>query len=147
MGPDFKPLRIAAEDADDLPVLSAALQDAVCKVGDLSFKTGARRFTLAVNRYLWEAGTKPKGWRTRSALDIGGVLNAKFTRLRRDAPDAVLSLLSVNFEPGEAPGGWITLTFSGGGAVRLEVECIDVLLTDLTRPWPAARRPNHPDAP
>ena len=30
-----KPLRLLAQDADDLGVLSAALQDAIAKIGDI----------------------------------------------------------------------------------------------------------------
>lgn len=145
MGPEYKSLRIAAEDGDDLQVLSAALQDAVCKIGDMAYDAASRRFTLVVNRYLWETGRKGRGLRTRCAVDFAGVLDAKFSRLRLDAREAVVSLLSVNFEPGDPPGGWILLTFSGGGAIRLQVECIDALLADIAQPWPAARRPNHPD--
>ena len=52
----FEPLRLLAEDAEDLKVLSAALQDAVAKIGDIHYEPPARRLTLALNRYRWEAG-------------------------------------------------------------------------------------------
>jgi hypothetical protein len=35
------------------------------------------------------------------------------------------------------------LSFSGGGAIRLDVECIDAHLSDLTEPWPAKAKPKH----
>ena len=66
------PLRLLAQDADDLAVISAAVQDAVCKVGDIAFEPKARRLTIAFNRYRWEAGG---GERVRSGLQLGGVLN------------------------------------------------------------------------
>jgi hypothetical protein len=136
-------LQLLAADAEDLKVMSAALQDAVCAVGDIRFEPGPRRLTLALNRFRWEAADGKAGERVRSALQLGGVLSTKARRMRRDAPKAILSLLTVVFEPGELPGGVITFAFAGGGELRAEVECIDAVLADLSRPWPTRRRPSH----
>jgi hypothetical protein len=134
------PLRLLAQDADDLQVISAAMQDAVAKVGDIIFEPKARRLTLAFNRYRWEAGG---GQRVRSAVQLGGVLGVQFRKIRRGAPDAVLELLAVTFEPGEAPGGVVTFSFAGGGDLRATVECIEAVLADVSRPWPTPRKPAH----
>lgn len=138
-----QPLRLMAQNADDVPVLSAALQDAVAQLGDFAFDGKARRFTLVFNRYRWEDASGTRGLRTRSALDISGVIAAKSTRLKRGADGAVVSVLSIDFEPGEAPGGIITVVFSGGGAMKLEVECVDLILADISEPWPARAKPHH----
>jgi Protein of unknown function (DUF2948) len=138
-----QPIRLAAEDADDLSVISAALQDAVAQLGDFSFDSKTRRFTAILNRFRWEDGPRTQGWRTRSALDVSGILKVQSKRLKQDAPEAIVSLLSLTFEPGEAPGGSILLAFSGGGELRLEIECIDALLVDVAEPWPAKNRPKH----
>ncbi len=140
-----KPLRLMAEDADDIAPVSAALQDAVAQLGDFSYEPKARRFTLALNRFRWEAGEKGHGQRVRTALQVTGVLAAQSHRLKQNSVDAVVSLLSITFEPGEEPGGTLVFTFSGGGALKLEVECVELLMVDLTDPWRAASRPNHPD--
>ena len=133
------PLRLLAEDADDLAVISAALQDAVARIGDIAYEKAARRVTVAFNRYRWEQG----GERVRCGLQLGSVLEVKARRLRRGARDAVVELLAIAFEPGEAPGGAIVLTFAGGGDLRVEVECVDAVLADLTAPWPTPREPAH----
>ncbi|WP_421791261.1 DUF2948 family protein [Hyphobacterium sp.] len=137
------PLRLLAQAPDDLPVLSAALQDAVAQLGDFAYDSKARRFTAVFNRFRWEDGKRLQGWRTRSALDISGVLEVKSKRLKRGVESAVVSLLSLDFEMGEAPGGALKLVFSGGGALRLDVECIDLILADISEPWPAKSRPEH----
>jgi len=137
-----EPLRLIAQDADDLAVLSAALQDAVAKIGDISFEPAARRLTIAFNRYRWEAAGR-KRERVRAGLQFGGVLQVQARNLRRDAPGAVIELLAVSFEPGEAPGGSVTLAFAGGGDLRLEVECVDAALADLSDAWPARSAPAH----
>jgi hypothetical protein len=136
------PLRLLAQDGDDIAIISAAMQDAVAKVGDINFEARARRLTIAFNRYCWEAGGSE---RVRSALQLGGVLELKARKIRRNARDAVLEVLAVSFDPGEAPGGMITISFAGGGDLRAEIECIDAVLADISEPWPTPRAPTHGD--
>ena len=139
-----EPLRLLAEDEEDLAVISAALQDAVAKVGDLEWYPRGRRFTLAVNRYLWETPGGLLGNRVRAGLQFGSVLAVKSRNLRREAPDAVVELLAVRFEPGvDAPGGRVRLAFAGGGDVELTVECVDAALADVSAPWPTYSTPAH----
>lgn len=139
----YQPLRLLAEDEGDLRVISAALQDAVAKVGDIDFDGLQRRLTIGLNRFRWE---KSKTERVRCGLQLNGVMSLQTRRIRRDAKDAVLALLAISFEPGEAPGGALVLTFAGGGDLRCEVECIDVVLADVSAPWPTRRRPGHEGA-
>lgn len=141
---DAKPLRLKAEDEEDLKVVSAALQDAVGQLGDFSFDPRARRFLAVFNRYRWEAARPGRrGERVRTALEVDSVLSAKSRNLRQGAPDAVVSLLALSFEPGEAPGGQLVFTFSGDGELRLSVECIDLILADVSEPWRARVQPGH----
>lgn len=135
-------LQLLAQDPDDLAVISAALQDAVAKVGDISYEAKARRLTIMFNRFRWEAGSRE---RVRTALQVGGVLSLQARKIRRDRKDAVLELLAIGFEAGEAPGGVLTLSFAGGGDLRADVECIDAVLADVSRPWPTPRAPKHAD--
>ena len=142
------PLKLLAQDADDLAVVSAALQDAVAKIGDIRWDASARTLTLACNRFRWEAGGQKKGKkgeRIRSALQLGDVTGVQARKLRRDAKGAVVELLSVAFEAGEAPGGAVLLTFAGGGDLRVSVDCLDVILADVSEPWSTPRKPGHAD--
>ena len=142
--PTPAPLKLLAQDAEDLKVISAALQDAVCKVGDIRYEPAARRVTVALNRFVWERGKRSKE-RVRTALQFGDVDAVQARRIRRDARDAVLSLLAVTFEPAgeEDPGGVATLTFAGGGDLRITVEVIEAALADVSGPWPAQSIPQH----
>jgi hypothetical protein len=136
-------LRLLAEDADDLKIISAALQDAVAKVGDIHWEARGRRLTIEFNRFRWEAAGEGRPERVRAGLQLGGVLSVKARRLRRDMKSAVVELLALEFLPGEAPGGVVAFEFAGGGDLRAEVECIDAVLADLSRPWPARKQPSH----
>ena len=137
-------LRLIAHDEEDLKILSAHLQDAVVKMGEIAYLPQSRRFAMVLNRYCWEENAvKRAGLRMRAGLHFDGVLKVQVQNLRQDAPDAVLELLAVAFTPGAEGAGSIALSFAGGGKIRLEVECIDAALTDLAGPWPAAARPEH----
>jgi len=133
-------LRLLAQDADDLAVVSAAMQDAVAKVGDINYEPKARRLTIAFNRYCWEAKGRE---RVRAGLQLGGVLNVQARKIRRGVRDAVIEVLAVTFEPGEAPGGTVTISCAGGGDLRAVVECVDAVLADVSEPWPTPRQPDH----
>jgi hypothetical protein len=134
-------LKLLAQDAEDLKVVSAALQDAVGKVGDIVWEARKRQLTVAVNRFRWELGGKKE--RIRAAVQVGGVLGVKARKIRRDAKRAVIELLAVTFEPGDAPGGAVVFEFAGGADLRCEVECLDVVMADVSRPWPAVAEPRH----
>lgn len=141
-------LTLAAEDAADLEVISARLQDAVAQMKDLVYLPKKRRFAAVFNRFQWEAETKKGDLRVRSGLHFEGVLGVKSHKLKLAAPEAVVSLLAIKFEPkgGEDPGGIVELVFAGGGAMRLEVEVLDAGLTDMGGVWAARGRPQHEDS-
>ena len=138
-------LRLLAQDEEDLSILSAHLQDAVIRVGDMAFMPRAHRFALLLNRYLWEddPDAKNAGLRMRCGLHFEGVLKANAHKVRQGRPDAILELLAIKYPPGEDGAGAIDLCLAGGGRIRLEVECIDATLSDMGGPWPAKARPIH----
>lgn len=141
-------LTLAAEDAEDLEIMSAQLQDAVAQVKDLVWLPRSRRFAAVLNRFKWETAQEKRSdnLRVRSRLVFDRVLAAKSYRIRRD-PGAVASLLAVRFTPradGE-PDGVVALVFAGGGEIRLEVECIEATLADVSGEWAALGRPQHED--
>lgn len=139
------PLRLLAREPGDLPVISAALQDAVAKIGDIRWDAQGRTLTIACNRFRWEDGDRKKGGeRVRAALQLGDVSGVQARNLKRDAKQAVVELLSVGFEPGqEAPGGVVLLTFAGGGDLKVAVDCVEVVLADVSEPWATPRIPAH----
>ena len=148
----MQPLRLVALDREDLGVLSAQLQDSVLQVGDISYQIKERRFAAVLNRFDWpsavasEGAKRPVNERRRAAIRFEHVTAVKRLNIHQTAPDAVLALLAIEFEEKAAPGGMVTLLFSGGGALRLEVDCIEAELRDLGGAWAATRRPDH-DAP
>jgi len=143
---DVKPLRLIAEDASDLEVISSAVQDAVLKTEKLKYDARKRRFTLEVNRFGWEEldGKRGPRSRVRAILAFDGVLGVKTRAVSKADPDMVMSLLSVSFTPdAEPPGGTISLLFAGDGELALSVEAIDVTLLDSDYEWATRHTPDH----
>jgi hypothetical protein len=138
------PLRLLAEDESDLQILSAAAQDGIFQVADAIWLPSARRFTLKLQRYVWEAKAPvAKGARVWAALSFDGVLGVKALKIAQTRRDAFACLLSISFEGSGAPSGVITLNVADGGAIALEVECVDAVLADLGPAREAVGRPEH----
>jgi hypothetical protein len=143
----MEPLKLVALDTDDLEVVSTHLQDAEVRVADVHWRPAERRLVLGLDRFDWVAATSsnPDLLRRRSALRFDRVTACKCRHVDPGRKDSVLNLLAVEFEPTDAPAGIVTLFFSGGPLLRLEVECLEVELLDLgpTRACPS--RPDHID--
>jgi hypothetical protein len=143
----MEPVKFVALDRDDLEVVSAHLQDALVKVKDVVWRPKEQRLVVGLDRFDWLAadGTRPELRRCRSALRFERVTGCKCRNVDPAGKDAVLNLLAVEFSEEDAPAGVVTLIFSGGGMLRLEVECLEAELADLGPAWSAKLRPVHAD--
>ena len=125
--------RLIALDADDLAVISAQVQDAAVRVGDIIWRPGEKRLVVGMNLLDWDQ--TPSGevvpCRLVAALRFDRVLSCKSRNIDLDAPETALELLGIEFHPGAAPGGSAVLHFASGGALRLDVECLECELADL----------------
>jgi len=126
-------LKLIALDAEDLAVISAHVQDARVQTSDIIWRQREKRLVVGMNRLDWEqtlAGeTAPR--RLIAALRFDRVLSCKSRNINPGGPEAVLELLGIEFHPAEVPGGSAVLLFSGGEALRLDVECLECELSDL----------------
>lgn len=139
-------LKLIALDPEDLRILSCHLQDAVIRVPDMAYLKEEMRFVAMANRFDWEGMTKAEEGsyqRRRCGLRFERVTAAKVQNLDLKQKDLVLALLAITFEMATDPSGVITLHFAGGGAVRLEVECIEAELRDLGAAWRTQSKPVH----
>jgi len=150
--PVMEELKLVALDRDDIEVISAHVQDALVKVADILWQPREHRFVMALNRFDWmtavdvnavKDGAAPDYRRCRTALRFERVVSCKCRDLDRTDKDATLNLLAVEFAERDAPAGTITLTFSGGGAIRLEVEFLEAELVDLGEVFAAVVCPDH----
>ncbi len=138
-------LKFVVLDEEDLEIVSAHLQDAVVKVADVLWRPQEKRLVVALNRFDWEGAqtAKPEYRRRRSALRFERVLSCKCKSVNPAGKDAILNLLAVEYAETDSPAGAVTLIFSGGGALRLEVECLEAELADLGPTWTTGCCPAH----
>jgi hypothetical protein len=144
------PLRLVAQDGEDLKVVSSLLQDAVLPVTELKYDSKRRRFAALLNRFRWEDRVEAERVgrayeRVRSLLVVEDVRKVQSFGFDRADKDLVLSVLSISFEAGEDGTGRLTLVLAGDGAIALDVEALDVRLDDVTRPYraPSGKVPRH----
>jgi hypothetical protein len=126
-------LTLLGQSEEDLPAISALLQDATLRTEDIAYDQRRRRLVLLVNRYRYESSTPS---RVRCALRLESVEAVQRQNWPRH--QTVLALLSL----GESDG-WLHLTFAGNTALRARAEVIEVVLEDLSAPWETPRIPTH----
>lgn len=146
------PLRLKALDAEDLAVVAALVQDAVFPASEMKWDRKARRFAILLNRFRWEDAPKAEARkrsyeRVQTVLAFEDVLKVQSQGVDKSDPDMVYSLLAIAFLPGEDGTGRLELTLAGDGAIALEVEALEVILQDVTRPYvaPSNKAPSHPE--
>ncbi len=137
------PLKLTANDAEDLTIISACLQDAVTLATDITYLPKERRFAAVFSRFRGEDhyGDGKKRW-VKSGVHFNGVLGVQSKDLSR-GPDAVLELLAIEAKPRDDGAAEVRLAFAGGSSIRLDVECIDCNLLDMGEPWAGRRLPKH----
>jgi hypothetical protein len=127
------PLKLIALDADDLAVISAHVQEARVQVADIIWRQDEKRLVIGMNRLDWEQTLAGESTPRRlvAALRFDRVLACKSRKIDPNATEVALELIGIEFHPDSEPGGSALLMFSDGGALRLDVECLECELTDL----------------
>ena len=145
-----RPLNLGAQDAEDLQVISSLTQDAVLTVDDLKWSRAERQLVFLLKRFRWEdvelakqQGRDPE--RVQSLLVIQNATGLASQGIDRKQADIILSLMSLEFSGAVDGVGDLILTFSGDGALKVQVDGLDVTLRDVTRPYvaPSKQVPNH----
>ena len=146
---NYRPARLLARDAEDLAVISALMQDAVALSGDIAWLQGHRRFALVANRFRWEAPQAEE--RVRAGLHANNVVKVQARGVNPAAKKDPIAILSLSFEPKseitggaeDDPGGVLRLACAGDVEFLIEVEALEVAMSDMTKPWAAKSRPAH----
>lgn len=147
-----QPLKLRADDAEDLAIVSAQLQDAIVPIGDMAYLKPQKRFVMVANRFMWEAGAvADEGSDADAADDVGpvykrcncgvrfeGVTRVSFSGLDLKDRGQMLELLAIRWQDGVTE-----LDFSGAARLRLEMKQPVCLIEDIGEPWPTTRVPTH----
>lgn len=147
-----KPLRLMATTSEDLNVISALTQDAVIPAAEMTWQKQTGRFGVLLNRFRWEdrdaARLRGRAFeRVQSVLMIDAVLNVASQGIDPKDKDMVMSLMSISFDGAEGGAGRVMMTLAGDGAIGIDVDYLEIVLRDVTRPYeaPSKRAPSHPE--
>jgi len=138
-------LKLKAMDAEEVAILSAAMEGAITSPGELSYSSKSRHFTMTASRFMWEGfdrDVSKQGHRIRSGLFITDILTAHRQNMPEN-PDTALELLSISVEAGNDGAADLVLHFAGGTSIALGVECVDITLTDAGDAWETDVIPAH----
>ncbi len=158
--PGPAPVNLRARDPRDMRVLSAVLQDALVSPADMAFLEREKRFVMVVSRFRWEhpesdvppapdpdrdvrfqeAGARTLFERVNAGVCFDRVRRVRTQGLDPRNHDRILNLLAIETGPKA-----ITLVFSDGPMIRLEVSAVACHLEDLGEPWATPWRPAHDD--
>ncbi len=151
MAEESASLRLRAVAEDDLAVISSLVQDAILPVRNIDWDPRQRRLILVVQRYRWECGDPAAvrdeeacGERVATAIRFDCVLRLRSRGIDQRSDDQVAYLLGLQFQPGDGPGGELRFLCSDNAELAADIECIDGVLVDVSKPWIAAGRPRHP---
>lgn len=147
-----RPLRLMAVDKEDLQVVSALTQDSVFPASEMTWSAADRRFAILLNRFRWEdaegaTSRKRDVERVQAVIVVEDVLGVRSQGIEKGDADTILSLLSVEHVVEDSGVERVVFTLAGDGAIECEVEALEVVLKDVTRPYiaPSGQQPSHPD--
>ena len=142
---DETPVRLRAEDVEDLAVMAALLQDARISLREMVFDPEDRSFIAAFMRYRRELQPDPKSCdgltERRSALRFDCIASVKHRHLDPADLDRELTLLTVATAPGDRHLFHIELIFDEDVQIQLRTDCIDALLEDFGAPQRCRKTP------
>ena len=139
-----KPIRIEALDDEDLKVVSALCQDSVVIGKDILWQTKKSRLSLLLNRFRWEEESiEPE--RVQSLLVIDRVDKVSSRAFSINDKNKIYSLMSLQFDKKDEIGGILNIIFSRDSMIAASIECLEIKLQDVTRPYkaPSGSRPKH----
>jgi len=139
------PLKLIAQNSEDITVVSALLQDMTVRIGDIAWLASEHRFAFIGNRFRWEKKRmfrRPRGERVRTAVHFSGVKAARLTGFNLKESDRVLALLHIEMQEQDS-ACHLQLMFAEGALIQIEADTIDAVVTDISESWQAINRPSH----
>lgn len=142
-----KILKLRAEDAEDIKVIAAVMQDAIAPLTEMLYRPEEKNFILVVHRFRWDecidvTTSQPKRdcyERIACALDIIGVEGVQKVGIDQTNTALMLDLLTV-----EMADGALEIIFAGNARLRLKVAAgWQIRLKDFGDPWPTQLQPCH----
>ncbi len=138
-------LRCAREQ--DIKVISSLLQDSLVSNADIYFESTEKTFALIANRFCWERVSSKNFnssyYRVLSGVNIQNVISVKQKNLiqkKNNETALFYNLLTIEYD---SVSNEITLVFSQGISVKLNISQLNIFMRDLDEPYPTQQIPDH----
>ena len=139
-------LKLIIKNQEDLKVISAYSQDSIVAVKDMIFLEKNKIFVMIINRFMWEdigKGTYKQNKRIRCAIKFEGILKVKSKKINQKNRNKRLECLAIKCNQILSNNYEIIFFFSGGAAITLISESIEVVMHDLGVSWYVKHIPKH----
>lgn len=141
----YTPLRMVAEDQEDLTFIAACLQDALVPISGITYEKEKALFHLVANRFCWECAIEAQEGdslysRVVSGLAFHNIKEVSHKGLDLHTQHELLNLLTIYVSPEHHT---ISLVFSGGIEIKLTTADLLCHLKDIEEPYPTPHKPEH----
>jgi len=131
-----KPLKLRAQTAKDLEIISSLVQDSIVQTKDVGWLPSTNRLVLVFSRYCWEKPTVQQ--RVKTGLHLDHTISLRTKGLDQKDPEFVFNLLSINYHD-----DIVQFVCSDAIGIEANVSTLDLMIQDITRPWSVSHTPQH----
>ena len=142
-----KVLSLQCEKDQDIKVISSLLQDSLISNADIYFERTQKTFAFIANRFCWERVSSKNSdfsyYRVLSGVNIQNVISVKQKNLiqkKNNETALFYNLLTIEYD---SVSNEITLVFSQGISVKLNISQLNIFIRDLDEPFPTQQIPDH----
>ena len=142
-----KVLSLRCEKDQDIKVISSLLQDSLVSNADIYFERTEKTFAFIANRFCWERVSSKRYdfsyYRVLSGVNIQNVISVKQKKLiqkKNNETALFYNLLTIEYD---SISNEVTLVFSQGISVKLNVSKLNIFIRDLNEPYPTKQLPDH----
>ena len=130
----YQKLSLMIKSENDLHYVSALIQDAIIHKSGINYDNGD--LVIFMNRFAWDHFIEDKKLRIHAVMVIKNVANVEYINFdKRD----FLNILSIIYDY----QGTLCLVFSDNKKVKMNVDNIDIRLSDVDEHWDTDNVPNH----
>jgi len=140
-------LSLRCEKDQDIKVISSLLQDSLVSNADIYFERKDKTFAFIANRFCWERVSSKNSdfsyYRVLSGVNIQNVISVKQKNLiqkKNNETALFYNLLTIEYD---SVSNEITLIFSQGISVKLNISKLNLFIRDLNDPYPTQQIPEH----
>lgn len=139
------PLKLLAQDKSDAEIISALIQDSIAERKEMLLERNKNAFSLLLRRFRWEDVENAKVQkreleRVQTVLTFNSVQHVQYSGFNTEDLDLAFDLIGLIVSESE-----IRIVFAGDGEIKLDIETIDIYLSDVSRPYVAKAQdiPHH----